>query len=762
MTSTALEIKSQLAKLLATEDIVVEHKQVETASFNVGTRVLTLPLWEKASSVVYDMLVAHEVGHALFTPDIEWWVDTDIPHGVVNVVEDARIEKLMKRKYLGIPKTFYRGYHELHGQDFFRVADLNIDEMNLADRANLFYKIGNFIDIDFIEEEQRIINQIDAIETFEDTLRVAKILNDYCQQEMDRKGEDSRPDDSEQLVEMEQGSGDSGSGEGEGEETKGQGSDSDNGQEEADSREEDRVSDDSAPVNDTPTSGGGLRGSNDRREVEVTTAQNLEENLKELVNHTGGNHVYVSVPKVNLDTVIIDNDKIHEYVDHSFNTDAEKWLDYIKGKETTTRYDHRTGEFETVELNPDVFLEVDKLYREFKNSAKKEVSYLVKEFECKKAADSYARSSTARTGVLDTAKLHTYKFNEDIFKKVTVVPDGKNHGLIFILDWSGSMNWVMQDTLKQLYNLIWFCRKVNIPFEVYAFTNEWHNGSRRWDDQQGKYITEYELEEPKAHCERVEKELYIDDRFALLNMLTSNVNAKTLDHQMLNIWRLADRFSSRSYGFYNVPARLNLSGTPLNEALVSLHQIIPHFQKVNKVQKVQCVILTDGEAGSIPYNRTVERRWEDEPYMGTNSTDYGTVFLRDRKVGRTYRLKYGYNHFTNSMLENLKDRFPSTNFIGIRLVNSREGMQFARAYAEYGSKEMQQIEKDWKKTKSFNIKSSGYDAYFGLSSNALSADDEFTVKEEATKAEIKRAFAKSLKVKKLNKRVLSEFIELVA
>ena len=109
MTSTALEIKSQLAKLLATEDIVVEHKQVETASFNVGTRVLTLPLWEKASSVVYDMLVSHEVGHALFTPDIEWWVDTDIPHGVVNVVEDARIEKLMKRKYLGIPKTFYRG-----------------------------------------------------------------------------------------------------------------------------------------------------------------------------------------------------------------------------------------------------------------------------------------------------------------------------------------------------------------------------------------------------------------------------------------------------------------------------------------------------------------------------------------------------------------------------------------------------------------------------------------------------------------------------
>ena len=60
------EIKSQLAKLLATEDLVVEHKQVETASFNVETRVLILPLWEKASNSVYDMLVGHEVGHALF------------------------------------------------------------------------------------------------------------------------------------------------------------------------------------------------------------------------------------------------------------------------------------------------------------------------------------------------------------------------------------------------------------------------------------------------------------------------------------------------------------------------------------------------------------------------------------------------------------------------------------------------------------------------------------------------------------------------
>ena len=99
------EIKSQLAKLLATEDIVVEHKHVETAQFNTDTRVLILPIWEKASNYVYDMLVGHEVGHALFTPNED--PPKHVPHNFLNVCEDARIEKLMKRKYLGIAKSFY-------------------------------------------------------------------------------------------------------------------------------------------------------------------------------------------------------------------------------------------------------------------------------------------------------------------------------------------------------------------------------------------------------------------------------------------------------------------------------------------------------------------------------------------------------------------------------------------------------------------------------------------------------------------------------
>ena len=47
-----LEVKGTLARLLAQEDLIVEHRQVETAMFDVEKRILTLPLWEKAEASV--------------------------------------------------------------------------------------------------------------------------------------------------------------------------------------------------------------------------------------------------------------------------------------------------------------------------------------------------------------------------------------------------------------------------------------------------------------------------------------------------------------------------------------------------------------------------------------------------------------------------------------------------------------------------------------------------------------------------------------
>jgi hypothetical protein len=102
------------------------------------------------------------------------------------------------------------------------------------------------------------------------------------------------------------------------------------------------------------------------------------------------------------------------------------------------------------------------------------------------------------------------------------------------------------------------------------------------------------------------------------------------------------------------------------------------------------------------------------------------------------------------------------NFIGIRVLASRDVNSFIRLYHNSDDKELQSIQTDWKKLKSFKITKSGYDAYFGMSATSLAQECEFDVKEDATKSQIKTAFAKSLKVKKLNKKVLGEFISLVS
>ena len=155
------DIKGTLARLLATENLVVEHKNVETAQFNVETRVLTLPLWKISQESVYDALIAHEVGHALYTPCDAWFEQEEfvgVPHSFVNIIEDVRIEKLMKRRYEGLAKTFYRGYGQLHEDDFFEI-DKPIDEFSFPDRINLYSKIGPFLCVEFTDTEQDLVDR---------------------------------------------------------------------------------------------------------------------------------------------------------------------------------------------------------------------------------------------------------------------------------------------------------------------------------------------------------------------------------------------------------------------------------------------------------------------------------------------------------------------------------------------------------------------------------------------------------------------------
>ena len=708
------EVKGSLARLLATEDLIVEHRKVETAQFNVHTRCLTLPLWEKASDSIYTMLVLHEISHALFTPKVDWSLEYSIPATFVNICEDVRVEKLCKRKYPGSPKSFFAGYKELAEQDFFALEDEDVPNMNLADRVNLYFKIGNFLSLEFTPQEQDIINQIGAAETFAETLTAAEALYKYCKE---------KPQE-EVKIDLPSPQSEAGSGSGQG------ASDLDGDQQGDEDQPNDNGSDGLGSEGggfqqQNPQPSGGQEGA-EESEPEVKTVDKLEEALKELVNNCGYENVYLEVPKLDLNKIIVPNQEIHSKC-------KQYWSSSIQDQ-------------------PDTFAEVDKQFVEFKRSAQKEVNYLVKEFECRKAADSYARATTAKTGVLDCTKLHTYKYSEDLFKKVTTLADGKNHGLVFVLDWSGSMSEVMLDTVKQLFNLVWFCKKVSIPFEVYAFTTDYPLVTY---DKEGKAILRQNAYTPKDGL------LQVSEWFSMMNLLTSKVKSNTLEEQMKNIFRIASAFYSKQYTRYSIPVGMSLSGTPLNETLISLHQILPKFQKENKLQKVQCVILTDGEGSPMKFHREVQRGWEKEPYIGSNHINPVCV-LRDRKTGNTYSFDCDWHEVTDTLLHNLRDNFPDINFIGIRVMESRDSGHFIRRYCGYHGPDHDKVMTAWRKEKAFSIKTSGYHTYFGLSASALSQDAEFEVAEDASKAQIKSAFVKSLKSKKMNKKILGEFIELVA
>lgn len=698
------EIKSQLAKLLATEDLVVENRNVETAQFNVETRVLTLPMWKRASETVYDLLVGHEVGHALYTPD-DWSWEDRIPQQFVNVTEDARIEKLMKRRYPGLSKSFYNGYKEMTDNDFFEIEGQDLSKMNLADRINLYCKIGTFVNIPFSDKEMEFVDMVKASETFGDAVLVAELIYKFCKEQIDN---------SEKLEEAPTPDGNKGESVGASQQQmpKAESQDSENS-EESEEKDGDGIKEEKNELD-------GAQSKVDP--LEVQTDERFSEGAKDLVGNTEGVRElgYYEIPNFDVNKYIISNEKVHEDLDNH-------WKKELIPLEDSYGNTH-AADFEWVDAE----------YKKFKKNAQREVNFLVKEFECKKSADAYARAATSRTGVLDCTKLHTYKYNEDLFKKVTTLPDGKNHGLIFLLDWSGSMADYIHDTVKQVFNLIWFCNKANIPYDLYAFTNSYHDTDRQRNNLDWK-----------------ENTFWLSNDFSLLNLLSSKCKQKDLDKQMLSVWRSV--FGMRNYANYNIHPSYNLSGTPLNEAICCLHHIIPEFKKNNNLQKVQVLVLTDGEANSMPvakkYWSAYHKKWD----IGTAHVYPDMSYLRNRKTGMTYKFTGEYFKFTEVFLKDLQATFPDTNFIGLRIAANRDIYSFVRRYTMLTDKMIKGI----KKEKFVSISNSGYTTYFGLVSQSLSNDVEFDVEEGASKTKIKTAFAKNLKAKSLNKKVLSQFMDLV-
>ena len=757
--------KSTLAKLLSEEDINVVHKQMETAYFNSKTRELGLPIWkdEDMTKDIYDLMVCHEIGHALWTPldMLEKASVRKLNHGVVNIIEDARIEGFVKTKYPGAIGVMKRGYKDLVAKDFFGTKDEDINTFNLADRINVFFKSGDDT-IRFSDEEKVWVDRVAAVKTEDEVLDLAEELYKWMEENApetdnhdngeagagetgdENEGETSDGNgnsggdasDSSAGDTGDEAGTDAGTGTGEGEEVDDKTGDNGvgSGDDPCDGDKPD-VDDSDSGVGDT-VGGIGGDGTGSSPKTDKAGASVMDA----MRDKAAADRIYANIPKVDLDkTVVGYKTVVSEFKEH-----------YSKEKTNDTLYFEKTLE------------EAENL----KKDSKKTVAYMVKEFEMKKAADQYARAAVSKTGSLDMGRLHTYKFNDDIFKKVTTLPGATNHGLVMMIDWSGSMSDNLKGTLTQVFNLVWFCRKVNIPFSVVAFSDVYsRNGG--WGSRPEPKFT-------KAGDIALRE-------FNLLEFFNSDMTASEENEMIHNLIMYVSRFaryrewSEEGYP-YNIPSKYQMGGTPLNDSIIALMDFVPAFKEKTGVQKINTIILTDGASNSTAgiHDYKLITEGEDkgshiEVISPISRSSYGSIksetIIKDPVSGKVAK---GYE--TTTYLELLKARVPGMNVIGFFVAGSGKSGRVDKRSLYYllpgeDSGEIMEKVKFLNKNKYLAITSLGYDEYYVLpGGNSLEINDEGLSDElvGASKAKLKSAFGKSMKGKVSSRPLLNKFIKLVA
>jgi cobalamin biosynthesis protein CobT len=732
------ERKNILAKCMAMEDLRVIHDATaETAYFDTKNRVLCLPVWKDMSNSVYDMLVGHEVSHALHTP-CEGWEDfvgkgkgSQIRHMFLNIVEDARIERLIKDKFPGLKRDFVEAYKHMHTVDMFELKNRTIDSSTpLIDRLNLEFKLGLFghVDIPFTDVEKPYVTRMAETVTFEEVVKLAEELYEKHQDELEEEEEENQPESGSESGDGEEGesqegsqgqsnddTGESQEGDEDGE-NEGSGSESgdDSGQSQTDDTDdgegaESETNSDSEPNGDT---------TNDDYQEGCSTAgstQNaLENSVKNLRDEQSNGYSYKKLPKVNLENCVA-----------SYKEIDALWQEYNE-KIQSKNDDYMTR---ILEQN-------DKSLQDcniFLNRIKSTVAQMVQRFQMKQAADADKRTNISKSGVLDTCSMINYRWSEDIFLKNETHDDAKNHGIVMYLDWSGSMNGILKDTVEQLLILTQFCQKVNIPFEVYAFTSKQLKGL----DSDGHPSTQ-ELSSTNNRPEY----LHIHS-FSLLQFLSSDM--KTNEYKIA-VQRLYHLGASSNYYGGHYPSELGLGCTPLNEAIMCAFTQIPEFQAKHGVQIVNTVFLTDGDGSSLGGGRS----------YGTDKS-----IIHDPKTRKDYIVGEGRSNVeTDTYLKILQER-TGTNLIGIRLIETKSISRLQYRY--FPDQNLDAHAKSWTKNNFTSIVGQGYDKLFIVRGNLkveTEALDNLT--EDASYVKIKNAFMKGSNNQKSTRVIATQLVDIIA
>ena len=737
--------KDLLAKLLATEDVTVMHANAKTASFDVKNRVLTLPVWNDMTNETYDHLTGHEVGHALYTPFEGWEKELkkkDMGPGFksfLNVVEDARIEKLIQRRYPGLRRSFVMSYKKMIADGFFGGDIDKINTYPIIDRINTFFKAGPTAGVLIETDEQVWVDEIEKLETWDEVVDVATRLYEYAKLKKEEENELAQEMEHEFGDEDEDGEFDNDEdGEFDNDEF---GDESIDGESESiEGLESDQTSDDETDDEDA-TGESNIKGAGDD-DVKSKTDEALSQNINANYNNDSG----IEVKNIMLNTADV-SPLIVDY--KTIISDFEEFD--IKRKAIGESIDYMGNSLLLGKRG-------EKLFTKFMANNKKSIAYLVKEFEMKKSAKEYVRATTAKTGVIDPVKMNSYLYNDDIFKKVTTIPEGKSHGMIMYLDWSGSMHYDMKATMDQLLNLVNFSRIVNIPFRVYAFTTGYNvEGS-----------TEKLLGNNLFYDEVNADTVYYEDKFRYLELFNSKMNKK--DFIQMQKYMLAFGSDPRT-----MPYQYQLHGTPLDVSLMGASSLHGMFLKQHRVDIVNTIVLTDGDSHNAPV-KTVETSTDYDGEVRTFERSSGLndlfgwrfkgqVNVIDPVTKKRYPLTMETNRIevTDMFLKIYRERTGSTT-IGFRILPTQiNRIRRELVYLPYDT-DYSELSKAMRNDKYCVIPSNGYDKYFGIGggNDLKTANGAFEVSDDATTAQLRNAFKKASKNKVNSRALLNEFIREVA
>lgn len=512
-----------LSRLLATENVnVTISDKVEDPCFDVKKRLLLLPRWVDSGNEHFtDLVIEHEMGHALYTPSDYLPKSDELLATCINVVEDIRIEKLMKLRFPGARKDFWKGYTWFYEQPQMEPLRKAVSEDNLsaADRINVRAKFGHVVNVPMDSVVEDLYNRCNGAETFEDVLALAEELKNLMIAES--KGQKKQPQATTvQMLKIAQ---------------------------------------------------------------RHKTCSTISESLK-----------VVQYPKIPFEQFIVPREAMKKVRDSAKNRLYEPALEMFLKKNRSV------------------------------------INTMMIEFEARKAAAMLSKQKLAKTGSLDLRRVAERNLTDEIFRTVMRIPEGKNHGVIMLLDQSYSMHGYYQNTINQALVLLEFCRRSAIPVSLFGF-----------GDRQTYQII----------CDK-----QYNHEFCLKPYVYPGMKRSEYWDTLKNLVQLSCLTDSR------ICKESFIGRTPLNGSLAVLTEYAKAFKEETNADIINVVVLTDGSATDT-FGETI---------LGEDESESKVDYILIQNNVPSERLLHGSRDDQLRKLANFYRKTTGFNYICIRLTPKEE------------------------------------------------------------------------------------------